>query len=319
MNRPSELRAERDVYAAETRMAISQLEEVSLQRRAELCFPSVEALAAERRRSLYADFVDQRQDLLAWNDDWRSAGTIDELRGARFELESRIKLASWAPEPVPVPEQVVAVLPEIGAAQGVLVRSPELVRATVLRHNPSVALRRASAERFRALAERARARNQPWIKFVDIGYEHRTERSRNGVSGQVSFEIPLGGEKSNVSRYQALVRKEDGEAQGILGEQLDQTLRALEHLHAFESHTRRWRDLLRLADEAEEIAERWWTARLAKPADVAALLDEAYSARNTVLEARERAGSAYCTVLAMSGVELEAWPREAAPERPIRD
>ncbi len=313
VNRPAELSAQREVLAAETKLAISRLEEVSLQRRAELCFPSVEALAAELRRALYADFVDQRRALLDWNDDWRSAGTIDELRGARFELESRIKLASWLPDPVPVPETVVAVLPEIGPGPGVLVRSPDLVRATVQRHNPSVAMRQATAERYRALAERARARNQPWVKFVDIGYEHRTERSDNGVSGQIAFEIPLGGEKTNVSRYEALVRMEGGEARGIVAEQMAGTLRALEDLHLFESNSDRWRELLRLADEAEDIALRWWSDRLAKPADVAALLDEAFSARNAVVEARERAGSAYCTVLAMSGVELEAWPRAAAP------
>ncbi len=40
--------------------------------------------------------------------------------------------------------------------------------------------------------------------------------------------------------------------------------------------------------------------------------DGAFTARSAVLEARERAGSAYCTLLAMTGVELMAWPREGA-------
>ncbi len=90
------------------------------------------------------------------------------------------------------------------------------------------------------------------------------------------------------------------------------SLQALDELHAFETRSQRWRDLLRLADEAEEIADRWWRERLARPADVAALLDGAFTARSAVLEARERAGSAYCTLLAMTGVELTAWPREDA-------
>ena len=91
-----------------------------------------------------------------------------------------------------------------------------------------------------------------------------------------------------------------------------------DELHAFETRSQRWRDLLRLADEAEEIADRWWRERLARPADVAAVLDDAFAARSAVLEARQRAGSAYCTLLAMTGVELEAWPREdvVAPEDP---
>jgi hypothetical protein len=315
MNRPSELRAQREVYAAETRIAISRLEEVSLERKAELCFPSVEALAAERRRAIYADYVDQRQELLAWNADWRSAGTIDELRGARFELESRIRLASWEPGPVATPERVLDALPEIGSGDGALVRDPELIRSTVRRHHPSVALRRATAARYRALAERARARSQPWIKFVDVGYEYRSDDSENGVGGQLSFEIPLGGDVG-VTRYAALIRKESGESRGLVEEQMAQGLQALDVLHAFEAHSQRWRDLLRLADEAEEIAERWWRGRLAKPSDVASLQDEAFEARSTVLEARERAGSAYCTLLATTGVDLEAWPREkeTAPE-----
>lgn len=312
LQRPFELKAQREVYAAETRMAISELEEVSLQRRAELCFPSVAALAAELRRSLYADFATRRRELLGWNDDWRSAGTIDELRAARFELDSRIKLASWAPEPVPVPPVVVAVLPEVGSEPAPLVRSPDLIRAIVRRHNPSVGLRRAMAERYRAMAARARARNQPWLKFVDVGYEHRTDGSENGVRGRLAFEIPLGGEGPNASRYDALVRKEDGALRGVVAERMDRTLRALGYLDHFEKNTRRWQDLLRLANEAEGIADRWWRARLAKPSEVAALLDEAFSARNVVLEARERAGDAYCTVLAMSGVEPEAWPRETS-------
>ncbi len=312
MNRPSELRAQRSVLAAETRIAISRLEEVSLERRAELCFPSVESLAAEQRRAIYADYVDRQQALLVWNTDWRSAGTIDELRGARFDLERRVKLASWEPGPVQTPKQVVAALPEIGEGTGVLVRDAELLRATVRRHHPSVALRRASAQRYRALAQRARARSQPWIKFVDVTYEHRSDKSENGVGGRLAFEIPLGGERANVGRYEALIRQESGEARGFVEEQMTRSLQALEELHAFESRSQRWRDLLRLADEAEEIADRWWRERLARPADVAALLDGAFTARSAVLEARERAGSAYCTLLAMTGVELMAWPREDA-------
>ena len=144
INRPSELRAQRDVLAAETRIAISRLEEASLERRAELCFPSVEALAYEHRNAIYANYVDRQHELLAWNADWRSAGTIDELRGARFDLERRIRLATWEPDPVQVPEHVVATLPAIGGETGALVRDSELLRATVRRHHPSVALRRWS-------------------------------------------------------------------------------------------------------------------------------------------------------------------------------
>ena len=316
LNAPPELRAQRGVLAAETDIAISRLEEISLERRSELCFPSVEALAARDRGALYTDYVDRREALLVWNDDWRRAGTIDELRGARFELESRIRLASWEPAAIPLPERVVTALPGIESPEGALVRDPDLVQDTVRRHHPSVAMRRATAERYRALAERARARNQPRLKFLDVSYEHRSDDDDDGVGGQLAFEIPLGGERANASRYEALIRREDGQAQGIVGEQVTRSLRALDDLHAFEARSESWQNLLRLADEAEDIADRWWQSRIAKPGDVAALLDDAFRARSTVLDARERAGNAHCTLLAMTGVEPEAWPRERAQPLP---
>jgi hypothetical protein len=41
------------------------------------------------------------------------------------------------------------------------------------------------------------------------------------------------------------------------------------------------------------------------------LIDEAFAAaRSALLEAQERAGSAYCTLLAMTGVPVEQWPRK---------
>ena len=40
------------------------------------------------------------------------------------------------------------------------------------------------------------------------------------------------------------------------------------------------------------------------------LIDEAFAARSALLEAQERAGSTYCTLLAMTGVPVEQWPRK---------
>lgn len=310
LNRPSEMRAEKDVLRAETNMAISRLEETSLERRAELCFPSIEGRAAEARLALFTDFAARQRELLEWNSDWRGSGMINELAGAHFELESRIKLAAWEPTPVEVPAESPFVLPAIGARPGVLVRTAELVRETVRNHHPSVALRRATAERYRALAERARARNQPWLKFVDLRYEYRSDQNDSGVGGQLGFEIPLGGQTANASRYEALIRESRGEADGLVEQQIARSLQALGEVHEFESRSDRWQQLLQLADDAEEIADRWWRGRLAKPSQVAALLDEAFAARSAVVEARERAGSAYCTLLAMTGVPIETWPRE---------
>ena len=313
LNRPSETSAEREVLRAETDIALSRLEETSLERRAERCFPAIEALATKARREVFADYAEWQQALLAWNADWRGSGMINELAAARFELESRIKLAAWESAPVESEGDAAFALPEIGSRGGVLVRSAELVRETVRNHHPSVALRRATADRYRALAQRARARNQPWIKFVDVRYEYRTDDDESGVGGQLAFEIPLGGQTANAGRYEALLRESAGEQQGLVEDQVARSLQALSELQEFEARTGDWRTLERLAREAEAMAERWWRERLAKPSEVAALLDEAFAAKSAVLEARERAGSSRCTLLAMTGVSADDWPRAPAP------
>ena len=61
---------------------------------------------------------------------------------------------------------------------------------------------------------------------------------------------------------------------------------------------------------AEQVADRWRDERLARPSQVENLIDRAYDARDAVLEAREQAGLARCTVLALTGVSLDHWPRE---------
>ncbi len=276
------------------------------------------------RRALYARYAQNRNALLDWNTQWLAAGTVDELRGTRFELESRTRLAAWRPTPVRPPEIRVAALPRIPDSEkddpARLDRDLERVRAMVARHSPIVASHRAEADRYRALASRARSRSLPWIKFVDLAYEHRSDGTENGVSGQVAIEVPLGADRANERRYRRLVRRETSEARGRAAEQATEIDRALADLEAFEGQRDEWRRLLRLAERAEEIAERWWRARHARPRDVGALLDEAFVARSTVIEARERAGErageAACSLLALSGVEAAAWPRVEARRRP---
>ena len=65
-----------------------------------------------------------------------------------------------------------------------------------------------------------------------------------------------------------------------------------------------------MARNAEETAETWWAENAVKPSAIADLFDEAYAARIAIVDARERAGVAACTLLAMTGVPLEVWPRE---------
>jgi hypothetical protein len=309
---PGELRRRREVLQADTEVAVSRLEETSLRRRAELCFPSVAALVQGTHASIYQAYAERRKALLEWNREWHQSGMIDELRAAKFDLESRVKLATREPARAPMLEVVLPVLPEIEAKPVGLVQTASLLRETIRHHHPSVALRRATAERYRALSERARALGRPRIKFIDLSYEHQSGTGGNhGVGGQVAFEVPLGARKrASVARYQALVRQEENEERQVLDEQMRRSIDALGELDDFETRAGQWDELRQLARTSEEIADRWWRERLTQPSQVAALLDQAYSARIAVLDARERAGIASCTLLAMTGVPLEEWPRE---------
>lgn len=309
--RPAELDAQRRVYRAETEMAVARLEEASLERRAELCFPSVEALAYEQRLLIFAAYAERQKELLAWNAERQQSGLVSEIDGTRFDLESRIKLATREPLPLSLPPVVLPALPEIDSAAGRLHLDRGHLREALLHHAPSVSLRRASAERYRALMERARIRSQPWVKFVDITYDHDSGNPvRNGGGGKVAFRIPLGGKSyADVGRYAALAREQVDEAEGQVEDRMQQSMRALYEIDQFELRSGQWRDLDALAVRAEEVADRWWRQRLAGPERVADLLDEAFAARRAVVDMRERAGIAGCTLLVVTGVPVEEWPR----------
>jgi hypothetical protein len=312
VKRPTEHRRRQEVLRADTEVAVARLEEASLARRAELCFPSVDVLVHRRRTSIYDSYAARQKALLEWSQESQHSGVIDELSATRFELESRIKLATREPVRPPQVEVVMPVLPEIGAKPQHLVRTLPLLRETVRSHHPSVTVRRATAERYRALSNRARSQAKPWLKFVDVSYEHESGGGgANGGGARLAFELPLGArERASAGRYQALVRREQSEEQLLVEEQVHRGLRALGELADFELRTEQWQELQQLAGDAEEIAERWWRDRLARPSQVASLLDEAFAARVAVLEARERAAIAGCTLLAMTGVPPEEWPRE---------
>ena len=126
----------------------------------------------------------------------------------------------------------------------------------------------------------------------------------------MAFQIPLGGKSyADVGRYAALAREQKDEAEGQIEERLEESLRALNEINNFELRSERWRELSALAVRAEEVADRWWRQRLASPEDVANLFDEAFAARAAVVDMRERAGLAGCTVLVVTGIPVEDWPR----------
>lgn len=312
VNRPNEVRAQREVLRAETEVAVAQLEEASLERRAELCFPSVDLLAYQERVSIYAAYAQRQQALLDWSEEWRRSGVVDELSAARFELDSRLKTTTREPRRIRTVDVVMPVLPDVGRGAGVLVETLPMLRETVKEHHPSVGVRRAMAERYRALVDREDSQRTPRLRFLEIAYEHQTgSGGSDGVGGRVAVDFPFGArERANANRYEALVREQQSEERRLVEERIGASLEALAELTEFEARADRWSELESLAGAAERLADRWWQERLARPAQVAALLDGAFTARSAVLEARERAGVAGCTLLAATGVPPEHWPRE---------
>jgi hypothetical protein len=310
---PAQVHARREVRRAETETAIARLDEVSLRRRADLCFLSINADAHRERTAIYESYARRQQTLLEWNEEWRRSGIQSERPATQFEIEGRIKLVSRRPGPPPEPSAATDLLPPVGRGQGTLAKSPELLGELVRTHHPSPAVHQAIAGRYQALSDRAKSSGRPWFEFVDLDYARvfGNDGDENEFGGQLAFNIPFGIEsRADASRFRALGRSEALEGERLIQEQTRQSQVALKEFRYFEANTEQWEELLELARSAEEVADRWGEQRLARPNQLENLIDRAYDARVTVLAARERAGLARCTVLALTGVSLDDWPRE---------
>jgi hypothetical protein len=309
---PGLVGARRAVRRAETETSLARLEETSLLRRGELCLRSIAAEVHRESSEIYEVYARQQRMLLEWNEEWRRSGIQSEREATQFQIEGRIKLVSRRPGPPPEPSAVTVPLPPVGRGRGTLVTSPELLSDLVRTRHPSASVHRALARHNEALADRARSAGRPWFEFVDFDYAHSFETGGlDQIGGQLAFRIPFGIEsRADADRYRALGRSEMLKGEALIQDQVRQSLYSLKELQHFESNAEQWQELSELARRAEEVADRWGEARLARPSQLENLIDRAYDARDTVLEARERAGLAGCMVLALTGVPLDDWPRE---------
>jgi hypothetical protein len=309
---PKEVQARREVRRSDTAASLARLEETALVRRSELCFASIESAAHTEQTAIYEEYARRQRALLERNEERRRSGSQSERASTRFELENRIKLATRMPGPTPQIEAALRGLPRVEASTGRLVRAHALVRETVGEHNPSAAVHAAVSDRYVALTAREESRRFPWLDFVDLSYEAvATTDDDREIGGQIAVRIPFGAKASgNADRYRALSRSQSLEGERLVAEQVRRGSFALQELDHFETHVKQWQELLTLARNADEVAERGWRERLATLSQTASLFEQAYEARIAVLEARERAGMASCTLLAMTGVPPEDWPRK---------
>jgi hypothetical protein len=228
----------------------------------------------------------------------------------QFEIEREVRLADNLPEPEPVGEARTAVLPAVGGLPRPLSKNHELLRRLVGDQHPSIAVRNATAARYAAMSERAQLAGRPWFDFVDLGYTADQGR-QDEISAQIAVRVPIGSTSdASAGRFRALERASLHEANQVLEDEVRRALEALEEIEHFQHNTARWQALMNLAERAEEIAERWWSERIAGPPTVAAFLDRAFEARQSVLLARKRAGLASCELIATTGVWIDDWPSE---------
>jgi hypothetical protein len=308
---PLEVKRRKLALRASTKLAVARLEEVALDRRVALCVPSVRRQAREEHAAIYAAYAGRQRELIAWNDDLHAAGLQNELDATRFALDSELNLQRRSPGPVFPLSVVLPVLPPVTADAAPLDQAPAVMRKTVMNHNPSADVQSALQERYEALAQREKARRIPSLKFVDVGFEPRPKQGQAREYGaRVAFEIPFGIKpKAEASRYRAMARSAASDQRHLVDERVEESQAALIVIADFESRSEGWLALLALADTAEGVADRWRKSRVARPRQVSGLLDNVYRARSTVLDARERAGFAGCTLMAMSGLSIQEWPR----------
>ena len=308
---PGEIRTRRAGRRAETEASFSRLEETALIRTAETCVRSIERIAHDQRAGHYQGYAQRLTALLQWGDDLRRTGSVNELAAMEFEIDSRVQLARREPGPPPLLDVVDWSLPPLARAPRRLVQTPAFLRKTVRAQHPSVGVRDATSAVYRALSDRAERRARPWFSFVDLSYEPVAGNRDNEVGAQIGLRIPIGVvQRAEIDRYRALGRSERREGDRIVDEYVRRSLIALREIDHFEANAERWTELLTLAHEAETLAGRWRKEGLARPGDVADLVEQAYLARVAVVAARETAGLASCSLLAMTGVALEDWPRE---------
>ncbi len=310
MRNPFEVASERRARLAETDAALAGLEGTTLEVRVERCRLSIIAAAEGERRSFYQWYRERLESVLEWNDQCKTAGTIDELRAHRLRLEGASRLAQREPRPVEGTANDEFPLPTVSAPVAPLRLDTAVVLERVLRHQPAVAARRATKRRYEAFAERANRRRWPWFGFVEVRYELAAQNTFSNVTGQVAFEVPFGVEhRAEARRYEALSRSEAFEAEALEHVLGRQALIALRELSFYEERADRLRSLFEDSGAARQLAERWLVERNGEPAQVAQLIDEAFRAHDSVVEARRRAGLAGCMLLEATGVAVAEWPR----------
>ncbi len=316
LERPWRVRAEAEGGKAEQQAAQFRVTAAEMEARALTCDESVQGRANAERAAVTRAHATQLERVLAWTIAFREAGTLDPITASRTELlvQRRLLADATQGESFRVHETLGA-LPEVATpTQGGLDRSPAHVAERIRTQHPNVQAHLSRAEQNRQLSSVELGRRIPWFNFVQLDYGIDGQGFRD-LQGRVALEIPLDdGSRGRSERYAELGVSEDYAAEGEAALLTRQALVALQALRAFEAQTERLAALEAQATRAESLATRFMEERREGPDKVAQLLGETYAGRMLVLDARERAGRASCSLEWATGASYAAWPRVTGEE-----
>lgn len=309
--------AKREARQAATEEELARLAEMTLVERVRLCGPSLERLVHDERVKIYDRYADRQRVLLERNQELKRAGILDEVRALSFELEGQVGLALAEPAPPPLDspsdtmQALLAVLPEPDAAAPELASTPQVIHEQLRRHQPAVEVHQARGRRYEAMARSESKRRLPTLRFVDFAVEPVAYPGDDRqYEAQVAFEIPFGrAARANERQFAAMARGQRSAERALILDRGEEARAAVATINRFRRRSAHWLGIRERADQAEVVADRWWKSRQADPKSIARLLEEVQDARLAVLEARERAGRAACTVLASTGLSIDEWPQ----------
>lgn len=297
LDSPFAVAAERRAAAAEAEAAWARLERVAADRRSALCAQGVEAGRADEQRRL-------AEATLA-----KLAPLAEALAGDPAQHEAHAQLLRFRVRARPRPSSgaLLLPLPALPEAAPALDRAPETI-LTRVRAAPGAAegLHLARAEEARA--DEAFHAAMPKLGYVEAGLEPGALDVLAGTVGRIGVEIPLEGfAGEEVAGRRASAARASAEAAERA--RLQAAAAALATLARFEENGPDLRALEASAALGERLAVEGLGNGALSSADALSRFTGAFSARETILDARAEAGEARCALEAATGVAPAGWPR----------
>jgi hypothetical protein len=276
------------------------------------CSESVRARSAALRAGLVEALRARLVRSLEWLNALSSANQIDAVSAVRGVLSARRALVlGLLGEAKLRNHETLGPLPELSEqGRAALDRDAGRLFERIAKSHPQVRAHLADKERLLAKERFERRNRAPWLDFVELGYGTRAD-GLDDVSARLALGIPLDdGARGRTKKAALLAQSEEYEATGAAHTLALAAGAALSELAAFEQHAAEYLSLSAAADSAEKLADSLLAEHRGTPDKVVQLFDDAQQARLDLIELRERAGEAACTLKFATGVDYASWPRK---------